>query len=795
MSLKTPEDYIQDNYIKIKNALNIDDININRMGFMGFMFELLGQTQYDVKGYVDNLFAEAFPITASNNENLLYHSGVYGYKPKFATPSSIQGTYKLDFDKLPIFPTTAIRREIIISDSESQLNLKATETFIDSTITLNYISEADYKIIFERLSTSSSSYRASCEIKKNNEYEMISLVSNSPYIPIYNLKQYTVENHLITLPKYTYGLYHSVEFDLVDFIYDITVEVKEQNTNEYKEYLLKNTKSFANPTDEFVFFTVSPKNKLILDFGSGVNGKYIPYASVKISLKLTKGGVGNISTNLVQPSIKLRIMDFDINNSPITSSSQTIPYNNNFISANITGAYDGKNAELDNVLRTNLIKYIQSRNNLMSEVDFKNNLKSYFDVCEILFKKTDIIENIIYVYVPVYDRYLNPINTLTTGVLVSDFEKVKFQNPITKEILIYEPEIIINNKSFVCPFLFIYNTLTRLYEGYFVVENSIVNYSEKETVSSNIAFTINLYIEVEFLVNKTRIWLRSYSDITSYEFRISSSALFFDNSVMSLFGDSFYIDYFNGIIRNDSSVVISLIKSNTVYFKYKFNNVKSIYNFSEILKLKAIPVDGDYYIANLPLIDKNTYFQEKSYYQEKILSFLHNLNISQNRMLSDEVQLRFLNSYYIDEKFVKDLILQYTITPNIPVVSYYLPFKLEVNMDFAKTPIISQSKDINDEADSIIMNITNFLLNSQTGLSISFYRTKIIDIIHNNQYIKNADVILKDANDYIIPNSNFENVESEMFIEKLKKADYLNYSPIYYWFDLNNIKLTLKAYD
>lgn len=792
--MDTPSEYIQRYYTEIKKSLDINNININRLGFVGFFFELLGNTQFDVKQYFDSLFIEAFPVTATKNENLLYHSEVFGYKPNFATPSNIQGTFKFDFSKLPIIPFNVFKREIILSDVEEPLNLNLKEKYIDKELSLNYILEPQYKLIFERINIINS-FRVSCEIKTHSEYEIVPIISSTPFVKIVDLKQYSIRNENFKLPKYTYGSYYQYEVDLDLNIYEMKVQIKEQYSDSYVEYELRPNKSYALENDLIVFYKITPNNKLLLEFGSGVNGKYIPYSDVILTLKLTNGYVGNISSNTVIPSFNLRILDYDSNNTPLLDSTKSLSNLNSFLIANIVASYGGKNAELDEVLRTNLIKHIQSRQNLMSEVDFVNNLKSYFDVCEILFKKTDIVENIIYCYIPLYDRYLNPVPSLTTSVLKSDFELDKFQNPVTNDILIYNPAFNIKDVNFICPFLFIYNSLTRFYEGFFVLENATFNYSDKESISPNVDFVLNLYIELEFLVNKTRIWLRSYTDITRYQFYVTSNILYFNNELMEPFGDSFYVDYSNGLITKDSNLTISLSYNDDVLIKYKFFNVKSIYSFSQIVRLKPVPINGIDYIVNLPLIEKNTYLQEKKYYQEKILTHMQKLTISQNRMLSDEVQLRFLNTYYLDQKFAKDLILQYNITPDIEVRDYFLPFKIELTIDFAKDSILSKSKNVTDEAELIISNIISYLQKNQTGLNITFYKTKIIDIIHNNEFVKHATVTLKDAKNNIVPNSNFENNNNELFIQKLNKSDYLHYSPIYYWFDVNNIVYTLKTYD
>lgn len=786
--LETPEEYIQFYYNQIKESLNINDININRLGFIGFIFDLMGNTQFDIKNYFDMLFAESFPVTASNNENLIYHSHVHGYIPKLAKPSVVQGLFKFNFSRFPIIPYEVKRREILLSDGEFPLNFNLNG--------MNYNLDADYKIIFERLDITNS-FRINCEIKSSDEYQVFPIIQSNPTIKIIDLKQYKKFEETFKIPNYNHSSYYTISVPIDNSLYEIEVWVKEKQTTDFVKYESRYTKSFALSDEKLVFIKLSAKNELVIELGSGINGKYIPSSEVKLIYKTTNGSVGNISTNTIIPSGKIRIIDINFNNTPSNSYVYSFSSTSNgFVEALITGSYDGENSETDQVLRSNLIKYIQSKQNLVSELDFDNQLKSYFDVCEILFKKTDVVENVIYCYIPLYDRLLNPIRTLTSSIELVKFEENKLINPINNDYMVYEPVITIENVEFVSPFLFIYDKLLRMYKGFFVIEKNTINFSEKVTLS-NIDFSLSLFIEIEFLGLKSRIWIRSYTDIGNFNFKIVSQTLSFNYSNMIQSGNSYYIDYYNKLIDTDSNMSVFVYdNSNTALFEFKFHNVKSVYSFTNVVRLKPIPLDGQQYIVNLPLIEKSVYYSEKSYYQDKILSNISKLSISQNRMLSDEVQLRFLNSYYVDSKFSKDLILQYNITPNdIAVKSWFLPFKLEINLDFAKDPILSKSKDVTEEAEKIIENITNYLLNNQTGLNIAFYKTKIIDIIHNNEFIKHAVVTLKDAKDNLIPNSNFENNNNRLFIEKLNKEDYLHYSPIYYWFDLNNIKYTLKAYD
>ena len=54
-NLVTTEEFSEFYYNRLKEKLNLTDINLNRLGFVGFFIELLGNVQYDVKGYYKRL--------------------------------------------------------------------------------------------------------------------------------------------------------------------------------------------------------------------------------------------------------------------------------------------------------------------------------------------------------------------------------------------------------------------------------------------------------------------------------------------------------------------------------------------------------------------------------------------------------------------------------------------------------------------------------------------------------------------------------------------------------------------
>ena len=64
----TPEEFAEYFMINLKKELGLFDLQANKVGFVGFLVNLLGNVSYDAKIYKDMLFKEAFPATAQQDD-------------------------------------------------------------------------------------------------------------------------------------------------------------------------------------------------------------------------------------------------------------------------------------------------------------------------------------------------------------------------------------------------------------------------------------------------------------------------------------------------------------------------------------------------------------------------------------------------------------------------------------------------------------------------------------------------------------------------------------------------------
>ena len=957
---------------KLKEKLNLTDINLNRLGFVGFFIELLGNVQYDVKGYYNYLFGEAFPISATDNTNLLYHSAVFGYSPELAKPAAIEGMFNIT----PVMTNMAAvyRRELVLKDISFVID--NIEFHLDSNYTIVYTNNPD-----------SSYMTMNVEIFYKNIYDIVPVLYSNSKIKTVGLLQYSREISQIGTSNYAFGTHYVYDIQIKDFLYDLLIDVeilvkKEDGSSilEFVPFKILPIKEFANDVDKVVFYNILPGNILRLYFGSGIKGMYVPGANVNLIIKTTKGEKGNIGNHnitLIKGTVDRydykedgTIINYEESNDDGAISNQA----SIVITLDVINGLGGKNPPTDELLRENLLKYIQTRANLVSDTDFHNNLKTYSKDSEILFKKTEIAENIIYLYGRILNKYSYPVYTLTETILRTEFEsQLKIKQ---SKRYIVNPTFSIYNQQFNCPFYFEYNSLFNTYDGFIYYETIDVFPSESPLFSSAANIPKDLFITLEYnkLTDTTRIYIKTSTKLFSRIPNILIECQLLNinkkltqenklTEVSSFKNDAFYYDY-SGVINVPATFRVTLdidadgnfTPDNDV--EYLFNNVQNVYSQIQTLRLKFYTRSTIQYLMNVPLIYSDEYNRNKIYYTNAIKSMFDNMNLTENRMISDEVQFRFLNTHSLNRRFTPTLLKQgqiftsvnliqdqnvynwvksasveremsllnnyayviiddnttsslsinnsidilnnnntyamsvyvekttgqtspmlgfnckfsggiepielkprfnsdagvgsmgtaeslsgwwrwqFPITNNntgnttlafnflpaagfhnsednptatgsatissmqlelgevaTPFVNSYdidivLPFKVSINVSFSKQEVIIQKLRIEEIINNLRFAVSKYIMETTTGLNLNFYRSKIADICHNFQGVKSVLIKLTDANNKPIPQSSIETVDKESFIDTTDKVTYLHYTPIFWWFDVNNIDIT-----
>jgi len=222
-------------------------------------------------------------------------------------------------------------------------------------------------------------------------------------------------------------------------------------------------------------------------------------------------------------------------------------------------------------------------------------------------------------------------------------------------------------------------------------------------------------------------------------------------------------------------------------FDIKFNNVGLVQNIADFLHLKKYHLNSStVYLIDVPLVDKTEFLNDENFYLLKLGSQISSISLSETRLLSDDLQLKLINSYYIPRYFSKKVtVQQYDF-------NIFLPLIIKINLLLEKNYIISNNIDVISSIVKLRLSIANYL-NEKNNSFIKFYSTKLIDFIHtNNDWIKYVDVKLYDSKSTLLDLSNIESIDQQNFISAFTKDELLNYCPNLWWFDINNLTIDYR---
>lgn len=892
-SMKTPKQFIEDYSDKIRTDLSQYNFQVNKLGYMGFLFNLIGETQFDAKNYYDYLFKEGFVLTSREDNNLYMHSFIYGYNPSFSIPSTAYGNFVFNFDFMPKKPDNVAKREIFFTN-------------ISFTVSgYSFKTETSYKFVEDR-----DSYYV--KLYTSDGYSKILSSSDSRIVvPFYNVKQFTSKEEYIDVPNYKFGDYYPIYLSTEDseFISGLNIEVKELNKT-YEEtfgdvYDIKNVKFLEDAFAKTVFLkTLSPTDYLI-ELGSGYHGNYIPNSNLKITSYVTKGENGNINVekeSSLDETTSFSIKHFDSNDKLITEFSSTNI--RELVNVDFKYSSNGENPLSGEKLRDHILKYVQSRDNLLTEKDYYNIGSQTNSDFKFLFKKTMINENIFYLYKTLRNRYMNPLLTtndvikqidnsntpsdelsynlidssdtngfmdesyrytlyysnsfqyfklssldislqnntelkyielnwnsienalyyvierenvnttekdyfkvFTNTFLDKKFNGMNFYNFVgDSEKFIFSPSIKINSIDYISPFLYVWNEMFKWYDGYILYDSFITNIKK---VTKNID-------EYDLPIIFVSIEYNKENKNTSFQFKsnqdLSHINIVFDCPNLNLYDitpNRLSDDTFEYIYNNDSTEGLIF---NTLNFEIKINDIETnnnaaviymedsnqIIDISDQLKLQRFIhlSTKEKYITNIPFIDKTEYDKDQRYYIDSITDFITQSNFRENRLPGDEVQYRFLNT-----GFMKDVLVNNVLKQNYNH-SIQMPLKLKVDIYIDNDYLHSYSVDLNSEKIELYKSIAAKLQSDYTGTNIKYYNSQLIDFIHSERpFIKQVIIDVKDSDDREF-NNGIEVYDDKTIMKNIQTEDsividdrklyLLNYTPLFFYWNLDNIDLNIK---
>ena len=226
--------------------------------------------------------------------------------------------------------------------------------------------------------------------------------------------------------------------------------------------------------------------------------------------------------------------------------------------------------------------------------------------------------------------------------------------------LIFYPEYRLYNKNFISPFVYEYDTYMGWYKSYLLYTNFMIYFNNIKDINNDYAIPIIffniIYNKSEY---KTQFYIKSYQDISKYKLLIIAQGLNISEYVSTNIDENTwlyeYTDSKHGIIWDTITIELVVSLNNIRIMTGQTSEFKQIHDITDQMKILKYHNynDGKTYVTNLPIIDKELYYSDESYYSNKIYEFLYSNKFEENRMITDEIQFRFLNTYVVPAYFMK----------------------------------------------------------------------------------------------------------------------------------------------
>lgn len=268
LSKLTPEEFANFFMESLKQEFSTYELQVNKVGFLGYLINMLGNITYDSKIYKDMLFKEAFPATAQQDDNIYLHGSIYGYKPNLATPAIASGTITFDFSLLPTPSSSVIRQDVVFGVRSPMTQITVDNVVFSTDSIYTFINEKEScRTVVSRSDGTVSTYPSSHKLLT---------------VDFDNFKQERPEIIDFVLPNYNYGSYYTYTFTVDDeYISDLHVFVKMPEDNNYTEYDVVKVKYLIDPNANTVFFNQTASDTYTIEFGSGIHGRWVEHFPAK----------------------------------------------------------------------------------------------------------------------------------------------------------------------------------------------------------------------------------------------------------------------------------------------------------------------------------------------------------------------------------------------------------------------------------------------------------------------------------------------------------------------------------
>ena len=373
------------------------------------------------------------------------------------------------------------------------------------------------------------------------------------------------------------------------------------------------------------------------------------------------------------------------------------------------------------------------------------------------------------------------------------------------------------NREVISPFIYKYNEFMKQYDGYFMYENMVKYFNKFQTIDYNyIPPSIHLNIVYYNDINKTVIYLKSHQDITNHDFYITILNKDIDNKLLTPIDQNNHIYILDNILDGNIQIKIEeyyfdIDKNKDFKFIAETDNIQHMVRIKDQLVLFRYILPHKEYIPSIPCMSYEKYSDNPNLYLENIYNMMvsADANLKGNRMQTDHVQFRFLETLYL-EKYYTERALKHGFdfyhTYNI-----MLPLKMSIVIKTDTFLVNQYNINLLDEEKKILLEIAQYLQTTALGVDMQFYRSQIVDLIHENKrdWVKSVEVDLFDSLGHnlnkgletfheddiwenIIDDRPLENWYNLVSVQD-RKIKSLKYNPVFWHWDLDNLQIQFKS--
>lgn len=424
--IKKPQEYINYYTEKLKDDLELYDLDVNYFGFIGFFMNVMGWSRFDSAQFFEDLFKEAFVATSEKDENLNLHGSIYQYEPELAVPSTATGNIIFDFEDVGTFnPDTMVRREIHLGSIENPADFYAGD--LPFKIGAQYLFQQDETGVKAVITTADGSIR------------YVPSMSTRIEVPLVNTRQYNSRSFDLSLPQYPFNSYYHHTIELSDpALYDLDLRIREANSDIYEKYNYRFSKFLEDGDSKVVFLKKISPTVYIIEFGSGIHGRWVANSDIQGTMYYTKGSEGNIthSRRHSVASGQRTLTTYYKDTSRDPQISQLAP--RHFV-IDFFYSDGGRSMKSGRNLRDDVVKYIQSRDNLINDIDYHNIYSKQFPPNDFEFslRKIGPVDNTFYLYNVFRDKEAHVVSTSNITQATINYDTIEIinlsANPVQSE--------------------------------------------------------------------------------------------------------------------------------------------------------------------------------------------------------------------------------------------------------------------------------------------------------------------------------------------------------------------------